>query len=68
MEENIIENLVREAKKLKEEICFGKQPNKNHLDGWTMQGLEKKLEEIKGQLKYLGYILENDDAEKGKYN
>ena len=65
MEENIIENLVREANHLKHEIRSGKQPNKNYLDGWTMQGLEKKLEEIKGQLKYLGYILENDDTEEG---
>ena len=64
----MIENLVREANKLKRYIIVGKQKNMNHLDGWTMQGLEKKLEQIKAQLKELGYILENEDAEKGKYN
>ena len=68
MKRNIIENLVEQANHLKYEIQAGKQPNKNYLDGWTMQGLEKKLEAIKTQLKYLGYILENDDAEKGRYN
>jgi len=68
MRKNIIENLVDQANHLKYEIQYGKQPNMNNLDGWTMGGLEKKLEVIKTQLKYLGYILENDDADKGKYN
>tara|TARA_R110002110_G_scaffold64529_1_gene178280 strand:- start:9906 stop:10112 length:207 start_codon:yes stop_codon:yes gene_type:complete len=68
MKENIIENLIRQANNLKIDIQCGKQPNKNNMDGWTMQGLEKKFEQIKAQLEELGYILENDDAEKGRYN
>tara|TARA_R110002020_G_scaffold2135_3_gene9750 strand:- start:134 stop:328 length:195 start_codon:yes stop_codon:yes gene_type:complete len=39
----ITEHLEKEVKLLKEQIQYGKQPNKNNLDGYTLHGLEKKL-------------------------
>ena len=39
----LIEHLEKEINLLKEQIQYGKQPNKNNLDGYTLRGLEKKL-------------------------
>ena len=40
----LIEHLEKEINLLKEQIRYGKQPNKNNLDGYTMQGLSNKLQ------------------------
>jgi|19_taG_2_1085344.scaffolds.fasta_scaffold14670_5 hypothetical protein len=65
MKENIIEILVKNLRHLLLEIKKGNESNMNNLDGWSMEGLKNKVEEIKVQLKELGYILENDDTEEG---
>ena len=39
----LVEHLEKEITLLKEQIRYGKQPNKNNLDGYTLHGLEKKL-------------------------
>ena len=39
----LVEHLEKEITLLKEQIHYGKQPNKNNLDGYTLHGLEKKL-------------------------
>ena len=39
MKETIIKNLEDTFEHLESEIRIGSAPNKNNLDGWTMQGL-----------------------------
>jgi len=40
-----LENKIKkEIDFLKKQIKKGKEPNMNNIDGWTMQGLEEKLE------------------------
>tara|TARA_Y100000593_G_C4287840_1_gene326539 strand:- start:962 stop:1156 length:195 start_codon:yes stop_codon:yes gene_type:complete len=42
----LIEHLGKEITLLKEQIFYGKQSNKNNLDGYTLRGLEKKLKTL----------------------
>ena len=42
----LVEHLEKEITLLKEQIHYGKQPNKNNLDGYTLYGLEKKLKTL----------------------
>jgi len=48
-----ISKIKNRIKTLEREILEGKGKNKNHLDGWTMNGFKKQLKDLKEKLKKL---------------
>lgn len=61
MKETMIKNLEERIEFLLLEIKKGDEPNKNNLDGWTMQGLREKLREAQVELVKMKYILSDDN-------
>ena len=42
----LVEHLEKEIKFIKKQIKKGKEPNRNNMDGYVMNGLEKKLKTL----------------------
>ena len=49
----LLEHIEKEATFVKKQIRKGKEPNRNNLDGYVLQGLEEKLEILKDFYKKL---------------
>ena len=54
----LLEHCQKEIRKLKYDIQAGKDPKnaRNHLDGFTLKGLDEKLEKLKSVEKILNKI------------
>ena len=61
MRDTIIKNLENHIEHLELEIQKGNEPNRNYLDGWSMEGLREKLREARVELAKMKYILSNDN-------
>ena len=43
----LLEHCQAEIKRYESNISMGQRPNRGHLDGWSMAGLQLKLEKLK---------------------